>query len=255
MTASTYSLYYCILRSRCSSARDETRRGEATLSGREHGSLGSALDPPDSRSTGGCVRTFHTTRHAAPAWPASFLPRTVLCSSMYMSRSLAALHSCSHDGPLATELTLSHEVKCVGLVMPHACTRHLPSGPQPPSHHRTRSLNEKFLFLLHQHSNTNIRTPHTAASTPIATLRQHTSPPQHDRFANPGPGLSESPYRHSHWWPDHGQDDARGLAPASPLLTHRQPVQKGVSIQAMPYGDRRRVLPTVTVSLEDCASL
>lgn len=176
---------------------------------------------------------------------------------MYMSRSLAALHSCSHDGPLATELTLSHEVKCVGLVMPHACTRHLPSGPQPPSHHRTRSLNEKFLFLLHQHSNTNIRTPTFADRTSLTNChtRQHASPPQHDRSANPGPGLSESPYRHSHWWPDHGQDDARGLAPASPLLTHRQPVQKGVSIQAMPYGDRRRVLPTVTVPLEDCASL
>lgn len=206
---------------------------------------------------GGYVRTFHTTRHAAPAWPASFLPRTVLYSSMYMSRSLATLHSCSHDGPLATELALSHEVKCVGLVMPHARTRHLPSGPQPPSHHRTRCLNKKFLFLLHSTSNTNIRTPTFADRTPLTNChtRQHASPPQHDRSANPGPGLSDSPYRHSHWWPDHGQDDARGLAPASPLLTHRQPVQKGVSIQAMPYGDRRQVLPTVTVPLEDCASL
>lgn len=124
---------------------------------------------------GGYVRTFHTTRHAAPAWPASFLPRTVLYSAMYMSRSLAALHSCSHDVPLATELTLSHEVKCVGLVMPHARTRHLPSGPQPPSHHRTRSLNEKFLFLLHHHSNTNIRTPTFAHRPPHTNCHTQTA--------------------------------------------------------------------------------
>lgn len=124
---------------------------------------------------GGYVRTFHTTRHAAPAWPASFLPRTVLYSSMYMSRSLAALHSCSHDGPLAAELTLSHEVKCVGLVMPHACTRHLPSGPQPPSHHRTRSLNENF-------SSSSIlpRTPTFAHRTPQpAHLLPHSDSTHH----------------------------------------------------------------------------
>lgn len=172
LPANTYALYYCILRSRCASTHDETRRrsvGGSMARSAVHWTLLVVTAP------GGYVRTFHTTRHAAPAWPASFLPRTVLHSPMYMSRPLAAFHSCSHDSPLATELTLSHEVKCVGLVMPHARTRHLPSGPQPPSHHRTRCLNEKFLSLLHSTSNTNIRTPTFAARTPLTNCHTQTA--------------------------------------------------------------------------------
>lgn len=168
LPANTYVLYYCILRSRCVSTHDEARRrsvGESMARPAVHWTL--------LIVTALVVVCAPSTPQDTPHLPG--LARTVLYSSMYMSRSLAALHSCSHDGPLAMELTLSHEVKCVGLVIPHARTRHLPSGPQPPSHHRTRSLNEKFLFLLHHHSNTNIRTPTFAHRPPHTNCHTQTA--------------------------------------------------------------------------------